>query len=348
MRSLCRAGNFVRTIFVTSALSYLVACGGGSGNRTPTQPSTPTPPAVPSNQWMLKGWVAETLTGTPIDGAKLVFSLVAGTREVVTQADGAWEISQASSESLIQVEASATGYVTRRTYLLWNIGTRGDIVIDLIKDSPPFSMSYYRELVRNQFDEPEKLQPIRRWTKAPNFYIHKHNPRTDEDIPPNEFELLVSSIRIAVPQMTGGRFEAGAIDHGSEARPEQAGYITVKFVYEPDAEYCGRARVASDPGEITLNHGVDGCSSPCGPFAPRTVAHEIGHALGFWHVAEGTVLNTVWFDRTCGVTAFSEGERHHARVAYARPPGNLDTDSDPAAAALFQPPAGPPVVISCK
>jgi hypothetical protein len=42
-------------------------------------------------------------------------------------------------------------------------------------------MSYYRELVRNQFDEPEKLQPIRRWTKAPNFYIHKRNPRTDNE-----------------------------------------------------------------------------------------------------------------------------------------------------------------------
>jgi hypothetical protein len=48
------------------------------------------------------------------------------------------------------------------------------------------------------------------------------------------------------------------------------------------------------------------------------------------------------------VTAYSAEERYHARIAYARPPGNLDTDWDPVAAALFQAPAGPPPVVSCK
>jgi hypothetical protein len=64
--------------------------------------------------------------------------------------------------------------------------------------------------------------------------------------------------------------------------------------------------------------------------------------------AEGRVLNTVWFGRECGQTTFSEAERHHARVAYSRAPGNRDPDSDPVASALLPAPGVPPVKIRCR
>jgi hypothetical protein len=138
------------------------------------------------------------------------------------------------------------------------------------------------------------------------------------------------------------------MDHGSERRAEQAGYIAVEFIQDEDAPFCGRARVGADPGLITLNYGVEGCATTCGPFAPHIVAHEIGHAMGYWHVPHGDVMNTLWYGRDCARTALSSVERHHSRIAYARPPGNIDTDWDPVSAALLQAPAGPPPVVSCR
>jgi hypothetical protein len=148
--------------------------------------------------------------------------------------------------------------------------------------------------------------------------------------------------------MTGGQLEAGSIETGSEERPQQRGVINVLFIHEPESEFCGRALVGADPGRITLNYDDPGCTTRCGIIAPRTVAHEVGHAMGFFHVAEGTVLSTVWYDRDCGVTSFSAAERYHAKVAYARPPGNTDVDVDPSSALLIRPESTLPPSVSCR
>jgi hypothetical protein len=332
------------------AVFTLASCGGGA--RTPTQPSAPppAPPAPPSTAGTLRGVVTDILTGGPVEGATLAFTLAGSTPTTTTTAGGAWEFTQPSSNlTAIPVEVSAPGYVTRKAFLRWATGTRSDIAIDIIKDSQPFSLTYYRALVRNLFSAPDApAEPLRRWTKAPNFYIYTHNPRTGRDILPSEVDLLIATIRSAVPQLTGGQFGAGEIEVGAVDRAQRSGFINLKFVYDEEGNYCGRAFVGSDPGEITINYGADGCRTTCGGFAPRTVAHEVGHAMGFFHVADGRVLNTVWSNRDCGVTTFSAAEQHHARVAYARPVGSRDPDIDPASSSFLQAPGAPPVRLSCR
>ena len=330
----------VCTVTCALFLFSFAACGGGGS--APTQPSAPAAPPA----WTFKGSVTETLTGRAVEGATLSFNLPGGAT-ATSGAGGAWELPGTGVTGNIEATVSAPGYLTRQVHLQNPILQR-HIGIDLIKEAAPFSLTFYRQLVRDAFDEPDNLQPLRRWTTNPNFYIRTHNPRTEQPILASELEMLIATIRAAVPQLTGGQFAAGEIETGIEERSERPGQININFVHDPAADYCGQATVGGNPGRVTLNHGIPGCQSACGAFAPRTVAHEIGHAMGFYHVEQGAVLNTVWYNRDCGVTDFSEAESYHARVAYARPRGNTDTDADPPAALLLQAPAAPPVILSCR
>lgn len=335
----------MRAATVFGLVLLVSACGGGGGGNSGGGGGGGTGP-TPNNQWTLSGRILETLTSNGVSGARLVFSLAGGSREVTASSDGSWSLSNASNESAnIQVEVSANGFVTRRTFVRWNIGTRSGINVDLIRDAAPFSIGFYRQLARNGLEAPGELQPLFRLTSAPNFYINTRNPVTGADITAAELATITNTIRAVVPEITG-IFQAGTIETGSGERAERAGFINVNLVNEPNGGFCGRARIGGDPGLITLNYGVAACQSPCGAFAPIVFAHEVGHALGFFHISEG-LMRAASSAADCAVTTMQATERHHARIAYQRPRANTDTDSDPSDAALLQRPDWTPTVISC-
>jgi hypothetical protein len=300
------------------------ACGGGSTPSAPTPPPTTTP--TPSQNWTLAGTVSDTLTGAPIGGATLTFS---GRPAVVTTSDGGWTLTGTGTVATRQqaiVEAS--GYLTHETNVRWEASGRTGIGTDLISDRAPFSLAFYREFVRNGFEAPASLEPLRRWTTTPNFYVNTFNPKTGHPLDPAEVALVVNAIQSAVPQITGGVFNAGVIESGNGPRDPRPGYVNVNFTYEPNGDYCGRSRVGDNPGEVTINY--DRCASECGSLkvTPEVIAHEIGHAMGFWHISGDGIMNATKF-HGCRTTDFFPIERAHARIAYSRPPGNLDIDNDP-------------------
>jgi hypothetical protein len=233
--------------------------------------------------------------------------------------------------------------VTHDTAIRWDIAGRTDLNVLLFPDRAPYSLAFYRELVRNGFEEPGDLEPLRRWTAQPNFYINTFNPKTTQAIDAAELALVVKAIQESIPQLTGGTFAAGAIESGNGDRAPRVGYVNLSFSYEPTADYCGHSQIGTNPGVVVINY--DRCADVCGSLkvSPEVVAHEVGHAMGFWHTKADGLMSATAF-HGCATASFTPDERLHARLAYLRPPGSLDVDVDPVSFLGVAADMGAPVV----
>ena len=223
------------------------------------------------------------------------------------------------------VSVSATGMLTRDTWINWARGPRTGVDIDLISIAAPFSMDFYRQFVRGTYDQSGAPWPVLRLKDQPRFYVRtldQDGKGFDTYVIPG----IVDAITRAVPAFTGGRFNA-AIETGPDVRPPTAGWINVDIRHDPAAQdICGQARIGADPGEITLVEDLCGCTKVPG----LLVMHEVGHALGFFHVPDKNAVMYPFISGSCPKSGvMSAAELFHANIAYARPRGNTDPDKDP-------------------
>ena len=305
-------------------IAGLTACGGSSSPAPPTTPS-PTPVPGESLKWSIGGTITDALSGQGVAGATLAFTSFPS---VATDSGGRWQLTGSGAAPALTVLAStisAPGFHARDTRIEWQNG-RTDVVLSLLPERSPFSLEFFRKIVRNAHEEPNDLEPIRRWMSNPNFYLNAHNPRTNAKLTTSEIEMLESTIRRVIPQVTGGSLSAGFFDVGTTNRALRAGWINIEVVYEPDEDYCAQAFVGRNPGLITINYDACRLSWCRESISPNVVAHEVGHAMGLWHVPGGMMVAEL---DDCYGTTFSQEEQLHARLAYQRPNGNVDIDRDP-------------------
>ena len=201
------------------------------------------------------------------------------------------------------------------------------------------------------FDEMFRSPQLRRWTAAPPLLVETRSLQftdvnmmdavaLDEVMPDAEAGALVSDLTWALPPLTGGTFTGFLAvtrqrsEQGARVNLLNPDVITVSRVVGLTAAtgYWGfaRCRLQSDgrvtAGIIMLDRDFDRSGSA---FTRSLRAHELGHALGYQHVAARTsVMNSQ------ARTEPNDFDRDAARIAFQRPPGNQSPDVDPSSASM--------------
>jgi hypothetical protein len=310
------------TLSSAVVLTSAIACASGKGN--PTAPDTsPT-----GNPITLSGSVRATNGGEPLAGIAIE---VPG-YPVTTDGSGDFTFETAPSTKL-QLAFSGTSIIPRTVTVAADT-SRSVGVIDAISTAG-FDLKFYRQLVRNGFETPANLQRLRRWTSGPNVYL-----RTVRDDGASIDSAMLSTteaaIRDAMVQWSG--LSPGSLVRGTDTRVGHPGWLTIKWpgVVGTD-RVCGRADIAVSGGVIELfvpTATICGCDGTA-RIRPRTVRHELGHAMGFWHTDSPTDL-MFGTSATCDLQP-SARERAAAAIAYSRPAGNMDPDTDPTGSVSIEP-----------
>ena len=291
--------------------------------------TSPQPPPAP---WTLAGRVVATLHGQPVGGARIEASSLSAT----TDDDGRFTFSQASAPSgALQATINAPSYLARETSLGSPRGPQ-DLQIDLISLASPFSLSFYKQLVRDGLESPELL-PLYRWTQPPRVSLHPFDD-AGRPLPIEVMTVIREAVPRAVAEWSGGLFQGVTLEEVMVADWEE-GWIVLHALRSQSSEVCGTAGFRyRDEGRIVMARvtlTVGKCSCGSRKVSPNTVSHEIAHAMGYWHVDGPHVLGPTG----SGCSALEKAvitplEAAHARIAYQRPPGNRDPDRDPNGFAL--------------
>jgi hypothetical protein len=322
-----------RALSVAVALAA-VSCGSSHPTSIASTPTAPTPPTTPpSTSWSIGGRITAVDSGSPISGATLTPGWSLG--PVTTDGSGAYQLGDTATppSTPLPIAISGDGMLTHNVWFTWVTGSRTGVDADLIHNAPPFSLDFYQQLVRDTFDNDSGAPfGVLRWTAAPSFYVRTVD-QNGATFDPSTVPDVVEAVRRAVPIFSGGRYNA-TIETGTDVRAGAAGWVNIDIQRTTTTGApgtlvtCGTSFVGSNPGTITLYYDVCG---GCGHKIPGDiVVHEVGHAMGFFHVSDKSSVMYPQVTESCPRTGMpSSAEQFHARIAYSRPRGNRDPDQDP-------------------
>ena len=191
------------------------------------------------------------------------------------------------------------------------------------RDPARFDLTFWNEFIHNAYEGPQVA--LRRLTAPPMLYL-KTVDDAGQTVDSATLQSTETTLRDTASSWTGGLFGLAGVQRGTGTMQGQHGWVTVTWTAAVTS-YCGQSDVGVDGGVITLALNTPGCGCPGGVttsrIRPRTVAHELGHAFGFWHTDNALDLMHVP-SNNCLQTP-DDRELYHAGLAYQTP--NSSTSS---------------------
>lgn len=310
------------------AVLCAAACGDSSSpaRPSPQPPPAVTPPPAPSLVTM-SGTVTATNGGHSLAG----MTVEAAATLATTDGAGRYSMDLPAATQGGRFTVSGPGLLTRTGFFTGS----GPRTLDLDAFAlAGFDSAYFRAIARNGYEEPDALQPLRRWTRAPRLYIRTLDD-TGRPILPEVLQQVASIAAAVVPQYTNGRFGVAGIEQGTDTRSGQAGWLTIAWTRDA-TQFCGSAFVGLEGGTMSLTYDQPGCSCGSQKIRPRTVKHELGHAMGLWHSGQSADLMSGIGVAECDRNMTAR-ELQHLDYLYRRPVGNTHPDNDPSSATFMRP-----------
>ena len=331
-----------RVWLIVIAAFALESCDG------PAAPSL-TPPQTPGSSTelvRLTGQVSSLQGSEPVAGAKgeLISNSIS---TFSTDAAGGFAF-DAAPGSLIYT-LTAPGFLQRRAALMVS-GPRSGLAFNMISLQAPFSLEFYRQLVRNSIDRPSGYSETNPWPYDPRFYIRTVTEDTGEIVPDSIVGGVRRVLTASVPELSAGRLKAAEIRVGTAPMLPAVGWVEVSFVRAFPTGIGGQATVGlvGARGYIRLKYLDEGdLYNPrnCESGTVFIAEHEAVHTMGFFHT-DSTVTDFQSAGTGCLGVGRTSRVTYHAAIMYSRPAGNLDPDYDPVAS-IGTASVPKPTVVSC-
>lgn len=283
------------------------------------------------------GNVTGTISHQPLAGINVALN----SQTAATDANGYFQIECAGTGAVSLTLTGDTIYP--RTAVIPVPHASAILQLDAIEQESSFDLAFYRELARGNHPTEGDLNPIHRWTypAGPTIYIDT-NPRATRAgyLSEETLELTRQVITQMVPVLSGGYYPSVAIQFQEFTTYDFDTLPPYSIIISYDDSLYARGGIGLTMLEPDTTSAT-GCalnkawifvidSEPlyAATRFPRQalIAHELGHAFGYRHTSRHPSIMQKYEGYSNGL--FSEHDRLHMAVLYARPAGNTDIDND--------------------
>ena len=176
---------------------------------------------------------------------------------------------------------------------------------------PRFDDTFWRQLVFDDYEDPGDESQLAWMLDAPMKVQIVTADDTGTRVFPAEIVTEWRRLAFQAGTLLSGKNMITQVETGPDNPGERKGWILVT----PDDSLsgCGTAAIGGDPGWIQIKPSHEhGC------LTRYVFQHEMGHALGFYHVDASAFPDAVMkAPRGADASTFSDDEVYHAQLAYA-------------------------------